>query len=175
LRRIDGSSGIDLVRQRKSVTQLGQELQLELAQHRRLFGAVRKPRERGFILVEQARVRILAREKLQQQLVQIETAQQRRSADQRQATAPFCPDERLELARTGPGERQRLERLQYAALLGARAARPARDHRYATVGDRERLDDSARLPIRIGVQDERGLIVAPLAGLFHVFIPVQRP
>jgi hypothetical protein len=47
-------------------------------------------------------MRILARQQLQQQLVQIEAAQQRRAAGSGMPATPFRLDQRLELAGAGP-------------------------------------------------------------------------
>ena len=74
-------------------------------------------------------MRILARQELEQQLVQIEPAQKGAASDPRQPAAPFRVKERLELLLARPREQERLERLQQSTQLGARPFRPARDQR----------------------------------------------
>jgi len=61
---------------------------------------------------------------------------------------------------TRPRKQQRLETLQETAQLRPRALRPARDERDAAEVRRECFDDQARFAVRVGVQYERGLIVA---------------
>src|SRR4029079_16586656 len=111
----DRRAGVDIVRKRQRVTELGQEPPLASAPRRRLRGrahvAGERMQRRGVLGVK-GRMRILARKQLQQQLVQIETAEQRGARRQRKAAAPLGLDERLELARAGPRQRKRLERLQ---------------------------------------------------------------
>ena len=106
-------------------------------------------------------MRILAREELQQQLVQVEAAQQRRAAEQRQPAAPFGLDQRLELAARRPttataaGTPAAAPRISERGRLAPRATSATRPKLA-----RERLDDQAGLPIRVRVQHERGLVVA---------------
>ena len=170
-RRIDRPSGIGLVRQRQRVTELGQEAYFELAQYRRLRRTGGQPRQCRFVVAKELWVRVFARKELQQQLVQIKAAQQRRPRDQRQTAAPLGSEQRSQLAGAGPGQGQRLECLQDPAQLGARSPRAARDQRDAAVLRGQRLDDQAGLTVGVGVKDERGLLVAPVARLFHRAVP----
>ena len=123
--------------------------------------------KRRLVAREEARVRILARQELQQQLVQIEAAYERRTADSRQPAAPFGAQQRLQFVLPRPRQQQRLESLQQPSQFRARASRAARDHRDAAVFGRDRLDDrrssrgtrrcAARTPAgRRGAAVERG-------------------
>ena len=165
---IDGGAGVGVVRQRQRVAQLRQQPQLEAPQHRALLRGRRRRAQRGqrvVVVAEQRRVGVFARQQLQQQFVQIESAQQRRAARKRQAATPFRLEQRLELAGPRPRQRDRLERLQQAARLGPRPLGAARHHRHATVSGGERLDDQAGFAVRVGVQHERRLVVSPFHGL----------
>ena len=105
LARLDRPAAARLVGQGQRVAELGEQAQLEAAQDDRLGARDRLIRERaqGFLVMrEQRRMRIFAREQLQQQLVEVEAAQQRRTGRQRKAAAPFGLDERLELAGACP-------------------------------------------------------------------------
>jgi hypothetical protein len=133
-----------------------------------------KTRQRGLVSAKKLRVRVLARQQLQQELVQIETAQQSRARDQRQTAAPLGSEQGPQLAAAGPGQRQRLECLQDSAQFGARPPGAARYQRDPPVVGRQRLDDQAGLAIGIGVQDERPLLVAAVARLFHRTLPRVR-
>ena len=155
------------MRERQRVAQLAQQAQFELPQDRRLRRTCGQAAERILVVAKQPRVRVLARQQLEQQLVQIEAAQQRRPGHQRQATTPLGTNQRLQLAAARPGQRQRLERLQHTAQLGARALRTPRNQRDATVPGGQRFDDQARLAIGEGMEHERLLIVAPFALLSH--------
>src|SRR5689334_2040492 len=168
--RRDRGAGVDIVRKCKAVAELRKEAHLETAQHGSLRGWFRVRRQLAKsrrVLREQSRMRVFARQQLQQQFVQVETAQQRRAARQREAAAPIGLDQRLELPRAGPRQCERLECLQHAAKLRARSLRALRDHRDAPEPLGERLDDEARLLVRIRVQDERRLVVVPVAKLSH--------
>src|SRR5207249_792618 len=171
LRRIDRLPGVHLMRKRQRIPELREQPQLEASQHRRLFRVRSELDERRFVIAKQLRVRILAREELEQELGQVEAAQQGRTADQRQPAAPLGLEKRLELPRTRPRERKRLKGLDRRAQLGSRSSRTARHQRYASVRCRHRLDDDARFAVGIRVQDERRLVVAPLAWLSHAQYP----
>jgi hypothetical protein len=105
-------------------------------------------------------MRIFARQELQQKLVQVEAADERRATDSRKTAAPLGVEQRFQLRLPRPRQDERLKRLQQSAQLRAWAPRAARHHRDATVFGGDRLDDHARLAIRIRVQDEPGLVVA---------------
>ena len=79
--RIDRAAGIGLAHERQRVAELGQQQNLEAPQYRRLFAARGEVGQRRLVAGEKARMRILARQELQQQLVQVEAADERRTAD----------------------------------------------------------------------------------------------
>ena len=122
--------------------------------------------KRRFVVAKELRVRIFARQQLQQQLVQVKAAEQRRSRRPeagRRATplsAASCSSP------PPPTTKQRLECLQHPAQLRARPPRPARDQRDPPVVRAERLDDQAGLPIRVSVQHEGGLFITATRGCF---------
>ena len=67
-------------------------------------------------------MRILARQELQQQLVQVEAAHERRAADARQPAAPFGVEQRLQLVLARPRQQERLEALQQPRAAPSAAA-----------------------------------------------------
>ena len=159
-RGIDRPAGVGFAHQRQRVSQLGEERELELPQHRCLLASARKLGQRRLVMGEQVAMRVLAGQELQQQFVEVEAADQRRPADPRQASAPFGPEQCLQLALPRPGQEQRLESLQQAAQFGARPLGAARHQRDPSVLCREGLHDEAGLAIGERVQDEGRLIVA---------------
>ena len=158
-----GRAGVGIARRAAAHSRARPAAQLEPAQHRRLIAALRQARERGAVVGKKLRMRIFARQHLQQQLVEIEAAEQRRAGDQRQAAAPFGPGQRLDLVGARPRKGQRLERLQDAAQLRTRTFCAARHQRNAAVIRGERLDDEARLAVGMRMQHESRLIVAASA------------
>jgi hypothetical protein len=128
--RIDRAAGIRFAHERKRVAELCEQQQLETPQHRRLFTACGKLGQRRFVARVQAGMRIFARQELQQQLVQIEPAEKRRSTDPRQSSSPLGAQQRLQLTLAEPRQEQRLKGLQAVrAAPSAGAARPARPSR----------------------------------------------
>ena len=105
-------------------------------------------------------MRILARQELQQQFVEVEAAQERRSADPRQPAAPFGPEQRLQFVLPRPGQEQRLEPLQQPPQFGAGRRAPRATIATRPYSGRDRLDDHAGFAVREGVQHERRLVVA---------------
>ena len=105
-------------------------------------------------------MRIVPRQELQQELVQVEAADERQAL----AAADSAPSHSARISvcsspLPGPRHEQRLKREQHAAQRRLRPARALRDHRDAPEIAGEKLDDEARLLERIAVQDERGLRV----------------
>ena len=158
--RIDRAAGVGLAHERQRVAQLGEQQNLEAPQHRRLFAARGEVGQRRLVAREKARMRIFPRQELEQELVQVEAADERRAADPREPSPPFRMQQRLQLLLTRPRQEQRLEPLQEPPQFRARAARAARHHRDPAVFGGERLDDHARLAIRKRVQHECRLVVA---------------
>ena len=76
LRRIDWLAGVRLMRKRQRVPELREQPQLEAPQNRRLFRTRSELDERRFVVAKQLRMRILAREELEQELVHVEAAQE---------------------------------------------------------------------------------------------------
>jgi len=155
------------VGQRQRIAQFLQQVLLETAQRRGVVALVRQPVQRRAIVVEQLFVRIVARQQVQQQLVQVETAHQRRALQVRLTALPFGAVQRAHLALAEPGQQQRLEVHQHAAQRRPGPARAARHDRQPAVLTAEYVEDQAGLAERIAVQHEGGFVLM-LVGMAHV-------
>src|SRR4029077_3538762 len=119
--RIDRGSGVGVAHERQCIAHRGQQSNLEAPEHESLIVPAGKVRERRFVIAEKLRMRILARQELEQELVQVEPAEERAAAYTRQATPPLGAQQRLEFLLARPGQEQRLEGLQEPPQFGARA------------------------------------------------------
>jgi hypothetical protein len=97
-----GPAAVGFAQQRQRIAELREQRQLEATQQRRLLGARRQLAQCRLVTCEETRMRILARQQLEQELVQIEAAKQSGAAHERQPAAPLRLDERLELLLAGP-------------------------------------------------------------------------
>ena len=128
----------------------GQQDQLEGAQRRRLFAATQMRQGRG-VGVPQRRVRVVARQQLHQQFVEIEARQQRLTTHFRHAATPLGTAQGVDVAgrliARCAAERNvdALKRHQHRAQIRRRPLRTLGGHGHAAGLAREQIDDQARL------------------------------
>jgi hypothetical protein len=104
-------------------------------------------------------MRIIAGEELEKQLIQIETADERKAFEGRVAALPFSLMQGAQLGLAGPRQQQRLKGKQHAAQRRSRAARAARDQCHSSHVACEGLYDETGLTEWIAVQHETGLLL----------------
>jgi len=98
-------------------------------------------------------VRVLARQKVHQQLVQIVAAEQRLASKQGLAALPFGFHQGQHFALAGPADLERLEGHQQAANRCPWTARTARQQGHATEITGKYFDNETGFPKRVGMQD----------------------
>ena len=156
-----GSAARGVAIERQRVAGFLQELLLEAPQGDRMLAAIAELVERGAVDFEELFMRVVAREQLQHEFVQIKTAQQAAAFQLRQPALPFRLVQRAQFAFAAPGQQERLECEQHAAQHRSRTARAARNQRDAAVIAGEHLDDQAGFTKWVTMQHEGGLRLVP--------------
>jgi len=150
--------------QLQAVAERRKQRDLETPQHAALERRRRQIAQRVCIGVENLFVGIVTRERGHQQLVEIETAKQRRPGELRNATLPLDAVNEPHLGSTRPRHQQRLKRQQHRTQLGLRAPGPFGHRRQAPVPARQEVDDEAGLLPGSRMQHERWFVRDPLLG-----------
>ncbi len=104
-------------------------------------------------------MRIVARQELENQLVEIEATHERRPGQGRLPPLPFGIFQRAQFALAEPGQSERLKRHQQTTHGRAWPARAFGEQCHAPELLGQGFDDEAGFAVRIGVQDKRGLVV----------------
>ena len=161
LLRLNRSAALRLTIQGQAVTQFLQQRLFEAPQRGLARLADRQGMHRLGISQEQRRMRIFARQQLEQQFIHVITEQQRLRLKQRLAADPFDLGQGAHLALPEPAQFDRLKGHQQSSHRGTGSTGASRNQCNPAVIPAESLDNQAGLAEGMGMQDERRLAIHP--------------